>query len=129
MLVSLEVRAPLLDYRIADFSFKNIPGSFKVKGITTKYLLKKLARKILPQKLVINRKWGFVIPVAEWFRGSLFPELKRTLLEDQNRLFNKDYIASLLDEHKSGIDHSGRLFTLLVFSLWKNQLDEKVSLA
>ena len=122
MLVSLEVRAPLLDYRIADFSFKKIPGSLKVKGITTKYLLKKLARKILPQKLDIKRKWGFVIPISEWFRGPLYPELKRTLLEDQDKYFNNNYIERLLSEHKSGIDHSGRLFTLLVFSLWKNKL-------
>jgi asparagine synthase (glutamine-hydrolysing) len=78
MMVSLEVRAPLLDYRIAEFSFRNIPGSFKVKRTTTKYLLKKLAMKILPKELEINRKWGFAIPVSEWFRGPLFSELSRT---------------------------------------------------
>ena len=120
MLVSLEVRAPFLDYRIVDFSFKNIPGNLKVKGMTLKYLLKKLARKILPRELNLNRKWGFSIPISEWFRGPLSQELKRILLEDRNRFFEKSYVERLLAEHRSGIDHSGRLFTLLVFSLWGN---------
>jgi asparagine synthase (glutamine-hydrolysing) len=121
MLVSLEVRAPLLDYRIAEFSFKNIPGDLKVKRITTKYLLKKLARKILPKELDINRKWGFAVPISKWFRGSLTAQIKEILLEDKNDVLNQDYIQRLLNEHKSGIDHSARLFSLLVFSLWKRE--------
>lgn len=120
MLVSLEVRAPFLDYRIVDFSFKNIPGNLKVKGVTLKYLLKKLARRILPRELSLNRKWGFSIPASEWFRRSLFPELEKTLLEHRSGLFKKGYIHRLLAEHKSGTDHSGRIFSLFVFSLWEN---------
>jgi len=125
MLVSLEVRSPMLDYRIVEFSFKNIHGRMKVKGLTTKYLLKKLARKILPDQLQLNRKWGFSIPLERWFRGSFFTELKGRLLEDHNIFFNKPYIEKLLVEHKSGVDHSGRLFVLLVFSLWKKNVFEE----
>jgi asparagine synthase (glutamine-hydrolysing) len=120
MLVSLEVRAPLLDYRIAEFSFRNIPGNLKTNGLTTKYLLKKLARTILPRELEINRKKGFTVPVAEWFRGPLFNELREILLFSKNHFFNKAYIERLLQEHKSGINHEGRLFTLLIFLLWEN---------
>ena len=120
MLVSLEVRAPFLDHRIAEFSFGNIPGSLKVKRGTTKYLLKKLAKRLLPKELDINRKWGFTMPISEWFRGPLFKVLRGTLLESQDQFFNKDYIERLLQEHKSGINHESRLFTLLMFSLWKN---------
>jgi asparagine synthase (glutamine-hydrolysing) len=120
MLVSLEVRAPLLDYRIAEFSFGNIPGNLKVRGITTKYLLKKLARKILPGELDISKKRGFTVPVSEWFRGPLFKELKETLLDDKNCFFNNAYVEKLLNEHKIGIDHSSRLFALLTFSLWRH---------
>jgi asparagine synthase (glutamine-hydrolysing) len=120
MLVSLEVRAPLLDYRIAELSFKNIPGSLKVRGLTTKYLLKKLARKILPRQLEINRKRGFTIPVSKWLRGPLHNELKDTLLNSKNLFFNKDYVERLLREHKAGADHEGRLYALLIFALWEN---------
>ena len=119
MLVSLEVRAPLLDYRIAETSFTRIPGSFKIRGMTKKYLLKKLAEKVLPKELDIHRKWGFAVPVSEWFRGELFSELKETLMEDEDKLINRAFVTRLLTEHKAGIDHGGRLFTLLIFTLWK----------
>jgi asparagine synthase (glutamine-hydrolysing) len=121
MMVSLEVRAPFLDHRIMDFSFHRIPGHLKVKGMTLKYLLKKLAKKILPRELNLNRKWGFSIPVSEWFRGTLSHELKKKLLEDGSLFFQRDYVERLLGEHQSGIDHSGRLFTLLIFSLWEKE--------
>jgi asparagine synthase (glutamine-hydrolysing) len=121
MFVSLEVRAPLLDYRIAEFSFAKVPGGLKIKGLATKYLLKKLAKKILPEKLNVNRKWGFVIPIAHWFRGSLSPQIKEILFDRKSHYFNQDYISKLLREHQGGIDHSGRLFTLLVFFLWERE--------
>ncbi|MBN1254709.1 MAG: asparagine synthase (glutamine-hydrolyzing) [Deltaproteobacteria bacterium] len=121
MLVSLEVRAPLLDYRIVNFSFSNIPGSFKVKRARTKYLLKKLAREILPKELDINRKWGFAIPISGWFRGPLYKETREFLLEHTSCFFDRRYIEKLLAEHRKGIEHSGRLYTLLVFTMWAKE--------
>lgn len=118
MLVSLEVRAPLLDYRIAEFSFQKIPGNLKVKRIVLKYMLKKLARRLLPDELKIDRKWGFSIPVSEWFRGKLKTSIKETLINNDTHLFNKRFIERLLYEHNKGIDHGGRLFALFVFLLW-----------
>ncbi|TRZ49491.1 asparagine synthase (glutamine-hydrolyzing) [bacterium] len=120
MMVSLETRAPLLDYRIAEFAFRKVPGSLKVRRTTSKYLLKKLANKILPSELKVNRKQGFAIPISEWFRGPLFPQIKEMILDNKSDYFNQKYIQKLLDEHKAGIDHSGRLFMLLTFSLWEN---------
>jgi asparagine synthase (glutamine-hydrolysing) len=105
-----------------NFSFHQIPGSLKVKKMTLKYLLKKLARKILPGGVNLDRKWGFSPPILEWFRGSLLPELKSVLLKDRNHLFRKDYVEKLLADHQFGVDHSGRLFTLLVFSFWEKRL-------
>lgn len=119
MMVSLEVRAPLLDYRIVEFAHRKIPGSSKVNGMKRKYLLKKLAEKILPPQLDINRKWGFSVPVSEWFRGALYPQIKEILITGTHAYFNEKYIGKLLEEHKSGIDHSARLFTLLTFLLWE----------
>lgn len=119
MLVSLEVRSPFLDYRIAEFAFRNIPGNLKVKNIITKYLLKKLAKRILPKGFEINRKWGFAIPVSRWFKGVLFNNVKELLLEHSTNFFNKGYIEKLLAEHKAGINHSTRLFTLLSFMQWE----------
>lgn len=122
MLVSLETRAPFLDYRIAEFSFRNIPGKFKVKGLTTKYLLKSLARKVLPENLKIDRKWGFVLPIADWFRGPLSSQIREILLGGRCIYFKRDNIGKLLDEHSRGINRSGQLFTLLVFFLWQQEV-------
>jgi asparagine synthase (glutamine-hydrolysing) len=122
MLNSLEVRSPFLDYRISDFSFKYIRGNQKVKRTVRKYMLKKLAMGVLPQELDINRKWGFAIPVSEWFRGSLSSVLQDRVLPNKNGLFNKNYIEKLLKEHKLGVNHRGRLFTLLAFSIWHDNL-------
>ncbi len=123
MKVSLEVRAPLLDYRIAEFSFRNIPGNMKVRGNSKKYLLKKLAKKVLPDTLDINRKWGFKVPISEWFRGPLSNTIKEILLNDKNDIFRRDYIERLLEQHMHGIEHSNRLYSLLVFCLWKKNLE------
>lgn len=125
MLVSLEVRAPLLDYRIVEFSFGKVPGYLKVKGKTTKYLLKRMAQKLLPKELEINRKWGFGIPISDWFRGPLSSAVEELLLDSKNEFFNRKEIEKLLDQHISGIDHSGRLFTLLVFNLWIKECFER----
>ncbi|MBI4698790.1 MAG: asparagine synthase (glutamine-hydrolyzing) [Nitrospirae bacterium] len=121
MLVSLETRAPLLDYRIAEFSFKRIPGNLKVRGMTTKYLLKKLAKRILPDELNVNRKWGFSIPISDWFRGALRSDLRDILLGHKSIFCNQNQVKRLLDEHETGVDNSSRLFALLIFYLWEKE--------
>ncbi|MBI4843145.1 MAG: asparagine synthase (glutamine-hydrolyzing) [Nitrospirae bacterium] len=118
MLVSLEVRAPLLDYRIADFAFGRIKSGLKVKGFETKYLLRRLAKKILPPELDIKRKQGFALPASDWFRGPLTAGIKDILSGEKSGMLNKDYMMKLLREHEEGFDHSSRLFALLVFCLW-----------
>jgi len=125
MFVSLEVRAPLLDYRIAEFSFTKIPGSLKLKKFILKYFLKKLAKKYLPEELNINRKQGFAVPVSEWFRGTLRKQVEDILLGNKIEFFNREFIIKLLKEHNNGINHSGRLFILLVFCLWWREVYEK----
>ena len=125
MKVSLETRCPFLDFRIAEFSFKKVCGRFKVKGMKSKYLLKKLAHKILPQKLNLERKQGFNLPISEWFKGNLSPYVKEILLGSKTCFFNHNSIEQLLKEHKEGCNHSGRLFTLLVFLLWEKEIYTK----
>ncbi len=119
MLVSLEARAPFLDYRIAEFASAKVPGGLKVKGQTTKYLLKKLAGRLLPTQLDTKRKWGFSLPIDAWFRGPLYPRVRETILEGCGDYFAREYVEKLLRDHKAGVNHSGRLFALLVLSIWE----------
>ena len=118
MFVSLEVRSPLLDYRLVEFAFREVPGTLKIKGRTQKYLLKRLAYKLLPPALKLDRKWGFAIPIADWFRGPLYEEVRSALMDGLTEWVNRDFVEKMLQEHRSGIDHSGRLYTLLVLSHW-----------
>ena len=80
--------------------------------------LKKIAKKLLPPALNINRKWGFAIPIADWFRGPLLHEVRELLVNNINQWINIGEVDKLLNEHRAGIDHSARLFSLLVLSLW-----------
>jgi len=118
MFVALEARAPLLDKRIAEFSFKKVPGKFKLNGFTTKYLLKKLAQRWLPQELDINRKQGFGTPISSWFKKEYQNELRSILLDFQSIYFERGFISKLLHEHSQGKDHGMRLFAILIFILW-----------
>ncbi|MGI8789036.1 MAG: asparagine synthase (glutamine-hydrolyzing) [Pyrinomonadaceae bacterium] len=129
MAVSLEVRAPFLDPRVAEFA-ASLPIEYKLKGSKGKYILKKAVEDLLPRNILQRPKKGFGIPLAEWLKGRLNPLLHDLLaperLKNQN-LFNADYVQKLLREHEQGkASHHKQLWTLLVFQLWyDNFLENK----
>lgn len=121
MAVSLEVRAPFLDPRVAQFA-ASIPIDYKLKGNKGKYILKKAVEPLLPASILKRPKKGFGIPIAEWLKGRLNPLLHDLLdpsrLRDQG-LFDPKFVAKLIGEHESGAaSHHKQLWTLLVFQLW-----------
>lgn len=127
MAVSLEVRAPFLDPRVAEFA-ASLPADYKLKGRTTKYILKRAAAPLLPKFVTRRGKKGFGIPIAEWIKGSLRP-LARDLLSPERMkrsgLFNPAYVTRLLDEHERGVaNHRKLLWTLLMFEMWQESFIE-----
>jgi asparagine synthase (glutamine-hydrolysing) len=129
MAVSLEVRAPFLDPRVADFS-AGLPENYKLNGKKTKYILKKAVAPLLPEFVVKRPKKGFGIPVAVWLKGRLNPLLKEMLAPNrlkQQGLFNPAFVSKLITEHEQGkANHYKTLWTLLIFQLWcENFLQEK----
>ena len=70
MAVALEVRAPLLDHRVAEFAI-GLPLAMKRRGGTTKWLLRRLLDKRVPRHLIDRPKMGFGVPLNDWFRGPL----------------------------------------------------------
>jgi asparagine synthase (glutamine-hydrolysing) len=127
MAVSLEVRAPFLDPRVAEFA-ASLPCNYKLRGQKTKYILKKAVREILPPFVTRRPKKGFGVPVAEWLKEKLRPLARDLLSPERVRragVFNANYVARLQDEHERGIaNHRKLLWTLLMFELWHESFVE-----
>jgi asparagine synthase (glutamine-hydrolysing) len=118
---SLEARSPLLDHKVIEFA-ASLPENLKLRGTTSKYLLKKIAAKLVPPKAVYRRKMGFGVPVGKWFRGALEPFLRETLLSEKSLgrgLFRPAVVSRFVNQHVSGErDFTYQLWTLLMLELW-----------
>ena len=100
MAVSLEVRAPFLDPRVAEYA-ASLPLNYKLRGRTSKYILKRAVSDLLPGFVTRRGKKGFGVPVAEWLKGKLRPLARDLLSPERIRrggLFNADYVARMQDE-------------------------------
>jgi len=121
MAVSLEVRAPFLDPRIAEYA-ASLPPEYKLKGNKGKYILKKAVEDLLPKTILQRPKKGFGIPIAEWLKGRLNPLMHDLLAPERLKkqdLFNAGFVQKLIKEHETGAaSHHKQLWTLLVFQLW-----------
>ncbi|MDQ2921405.1 MAG: asparagine synthase (glutamine-hydrolyzing) [Acidobacteriota bacterium] len=127
MAVSLEVRAPFLDPRVAEFA-ASLPANYKLRGRKTKYILKRAIEGFVPPFVTSRGKKGFGVPVAEWLKGLLRPLARDLLSPERVRragVFNPDYVTRLQDEHERGIaNHRKLLWTLLMFELWHESFIE-----
>jgi asparagine synthase (glutamine-hydrolysing) len=117
---SLEMRAPLLDYRIAEFA-AGLPREWKWNAREGKRILKRAATKVLPAPVLTRRKQGFVAPVASWLRGELQPFAREVFASSQaGHVVNLDYCQQLLDRHvqgePGGLDR--KLWSVLCYLVW-----------
>lgn len=122
MAVSLEMRAPLLDYRLVEFAFGRIPSIWKVQGRETRRIQKILASRWLPPQLDVQRKQGFSIPLNEWMRNSGGGELRR-VRDWLPACINQDEVDGVLAGHAKGRANGGRLFALLVLAIAMKNLN------
>ena len=124
MAVSLEARSPFLDHHVIEFA-ASLPQNLKLRRLTSKYLLKKVLRKLLPNENLNRRKMGFGVPIGHWFRGKMQPFLREVLLSDKalrRGLFKADTVRQLIELHTTGErDYSHQLWTLLMLELWFNR--------
>ncbi|MFQ5457272.1 MAG: asparagine synthase (glutamine-hydrolyzing) [Myxococcota bacterium] len=118
---SLEVRPPILDYRIAEWASR-LPSRHKVRGLRKKALFRKALRGILPDEILNRRKAGFNVPMAAWLREDLRETLLDALSPARLRsqgIFRPEAVTGLWEDHASRrTDNSRQLWTLLTFSLW-----------
>jgi asparagine synthase (glutamine-hydrolysing) len=117
---SIEARVPLLDHKLVEFA-ATIPPELKLRGKTTKYILKKAMEGILPREILHRPKRGFAIPLTRWFRGRLKSFVRDLLLSRRSLergLFRKSYIEGLIDMNQRGRALDLQLWTLITFELW-----------
>ena len=118
---SLEARSPFLDHKFLEFSAQ-LPSRLKIKGIVTKYILKKAFQKILPDSILRREKLGFGVPVGRWFRDELKDYAYDVLLDSKamsRGYFRKDKIKEILDVHVSGkVNNGAKIWSLLNLELW-----------
>jgi asparagine synthase (glutamine-hydrolysing) len=121
MAVSLEARSPFLDHHVIEFA-ASLPERLKLRRLTTKYLLKKVLRRLLPAENLDRRKMGFGVPIGHWFRGKMQPFLREVVLSDKalrRGLFKPEAVKQLVEQHtRSERDYSHQLWTLLMLELW-----------
>jgi len=121
MTVSLEARSPFLDHHLMEFA-ASLPEKLKLRRMTTKYLLKRILKDLVPAENLSRGKMGFGVPIGHWFRGTMQPFLRETLLSEKalgRNLFQRNKVRQIVDQHVEGkIDHSHRLWSLLMLELW-----------
>jgi asparagine synthase (glutamine-hydrolysing) len=121
MSVSLEARSPFLDHHLMEFA-ASLPEKMKLRRMTTKYLLKKVLKELVPGENLTRRKMGFGVPIGYWFRGSMRAFLRETLLSEKSLgrgFFKPERIRAMVGEHiDNRVDHSHRLWSLMMLELW-----------
>jgi asparagine synthase (glutamine-hydrolysing) len=121
MSVGLEVRAPLLDHRVAEFAW-SLPLSMKIRGGEGKWLLRRLLDSYVPRNLIERPKRGFGVPIDSWLRGPLRDWAEALLNEDRLQregFFNPKPIRDAWTTHLSerrNLQH--QLWAVLMFQSW-----------
>lgn len=129
---SLEARSPFLDHKVIEFS-ASLPSSWKLHGLTTKYILKKTFKNFLPKEILQRGKMGFGIPVGKWFRNEWKDYFQKIVLSAEaikRGYFKKESLGQIFNEHISGKrDHGYRMWTLLMLELWyKIYVDKNIKI-
>ncbi|HEY2592760.1 MAG TPA: asparagine synthase (glutamine-hydrolyzing) [Chloroflexota bacterium] len=129
---SLEARSPFLDHRLVEFC-ASLPSRLKLRGRTSKWLLRSLMRDRLPPDILARPKMGFGVPVGEWLRGDLRPLLEDTLFSPTalgRGYFRPEAVRALVDEHLTRrADRTSHIWALLMLELWQRERAEANSAA
>ena len=123
---SLEVRAPFLDKKIIEFAFEKVPSKYKTDKKRTKIILKELLKSKIGEKLDLERKQGFSIPIHDWINDRWYDKVKVELMQLPCSLFDIDFVLKMLENNKKGYSNSSRIFSLVILSIWFRRYNIKV---
>lgn len=118
---SLEARSPFLDHEVMEFAAR-LPRAYKLRGMRQKYLLVKLAEKLVPKETLYRPKMGFAMPIGSWFRQDLKDLLYETILSPlalKRGYFQPHAVRQIVQTHTAGQrDYGYALWALLMLELW-----------
>ena len=117
---SLEVRCPLVDQKVMDFA-ASLPGSLKLRGFTSKFLLRRMSDELLPRPILTRSKQGFGLPIDRWMRQDLAPLSRDVLLDQRARdrgIFDPVAVEDMLARHQRGEPRGFQLWSMMILELW-----------
>lgn len=124
MATSVESRVPFLDHKLVEFTC-SLPERLKLRGGTTKYILRESMKGVLPQQILSRSKMGFPVPIGSWFRGGYRSIIDEYVLSERaisRGIFNTDIVREIVRRHQEGGEnHDERLWSLVNFEIWQRQ--------
>jgi asparagine synthase (glutamine-hydrolysing) len=124
MAASIESRVPFLDHRLVEYTAR-MPERMKLRGWTTKFVLRRAMEGVLPRQILTRPKMGFPVPVGAWFRGRYRHVVDEYVLGERaasRGVFDAEYVRGIVARHQSGAeDHTERLWALVNFEMWQRR--------
>ena len=124
---SLEGRSPFLDTELVEY-VSGLPDSMKLRGFTTKVILRQAFKDLVPGSVAKRGKMGFGVPLGAWFRTELKDYIRDRLLDSSacyKTFLSAPYVKTLLRRHQAGEANFGlQLWSILCFEIWLRKLPE-----
>jgi asparagine synthase (glutamine-hydrolysing) len=131
MAASIESRVPFLDHKLVEFAAR-MPVKMKLRGLTTKYVLRQAMRDRLPKEILTRKKMGFPVPIGSWLRGPFKHIVDEYILSPRTRergIFDHNFVETLVARHMAGENHDERLWSLINFEIWQRQFIDQEDLS
>ena len=123
MAASIESRVPFLDHKLVEFAAA-LPENMKLRGLTTKYILRQAMKNRLPREILTRRKMGFPVPVGSWLRNKFSHVVDEYVLNPralERGIFEPAFVRELVARHNAGENHAERLWALINFEIWQRR--------
>jgi asparagine synthase (glutamine-hydrolysing) len=121
MAASIESRVPFLDHKLVEYTAR-MPERMKLRrGLSTKHVLRRAMKGVLPEAILTRGKMGFPVPVGRWFRGEFRHVLDEYVTGERaasRGVFEPGFVRGLVARHLAGEDHTERLWALVNFEMW-----------
>ncbi len=131
MAASIESRVPFLDHKLVEFAAR-LPVKMKLRGLTTKHILREAMRDRLPREILTRRKMGFPVPVGAWLRGQFRHVVDEYVLNSralERGIFEPAFVRQLVARHRAGENHTERLWALINFEIWQRRFFDGEAIA